>query len=130
MIYQVIVKMESMEHWTLDGDPELEEALVKLGETLENIGGVDLKSEEELIQLLVLLKVSRALYIMQCIDMACPGAASKLLTYAEEHVKDEQDIFSLFLSRNISFERLRLFARIFSANRLNLIQRALEVETG
>lgn len=128
IIYQVIVRMETMEYWTLDGDPELEEAMGRLGETMDDVGRVDLQSEDRLIQLLVLLKMSRSLRIMQCMDMAYPGAASKLLNYAETHMNKNQSAFHLFLRRNMVFERLRLLTRIFSNKRLNLIQKVLEGE--
>lgn len=37
MIYRVITFMESVEDWTLDGDPALEEALNRLGTELDDI---------------------------------------------------------------------------------------------
>ena len=43
MIYRVISFMESMEDWTLDSDPELEKAIQKLGQVLDNIGEIEIK---------------------------------------------------------------------------------------
>lgn len=130
MIYRVISFMESVEDWTLDGDIKLEEALKRLGDTLEDIGGIDLQQEDQFIQICTYIKAGRALRLMQCIDTAHPGAASKLLMHAEEQTKSSDDIHGLFLRRNIVFERLRLLARVFAAERLNLVLKAFEEPEG
>ena len=41
MIYRVITFMENVEDWTLDGNPELEEALTELGKELDDITAID-----------------------------------------------------------------------------------------
>ncbi|QLH41377.1 MAG: phosphoesterase [Coxiellaceae bacterium] len=128
MIYRVISFMESVEDWTLDGDPGLEAGLKRLGETLEDIGNIDLQQEDAFIRVVTFIKAGRALRIMQCLDTAHPGAASKLLMHAEEVTQSSEDVPGLFLRRNIVFERLRLLARVFSAQRLSLVQKALEEE--
>ncbi|KPJ68075.1 MAG: phosphoesterase [Coxiella sp. DG_40] len=128
MIYRVVSFMEGVEDWTLDGDSELEEAMQKLGEALNDIGGIDLQKEDQFIRLAVYIKAARMLRLMQCLDTANPGSASKLLMHAEEVSKSGEDIPGLFLRRNIVFERLRLLARVFSAERLALLTKALESE--
>ncbi len=128
MIYRVITFMEGVEDWTLDGDPALEEAMKKLGEILEDIGNIDLQKEDEFIKLAAYIKAGRALRLLQCMDTAHPGAASKLLMHAEEVSESTDDIPGLFLRRNIVFERLRLLARVFSAERFALVLKALEVD--
>lgn len=126
MIYKVISFMESVEDWTLDGDQKFEAAMKKLGDILEDIGGIDLKQEDQFIQVATYIKAGRALRLMQCLDTAHPGAASKLLMHAEEVTKSSDDMPGLFLRRNIVFERLRLLARVFAPNRIALILKALE----
>ena len=128
MIYKVISFMESVEDWTLDGNPKLEAAMKKLGDALEDIGGIDLKQEDQFIQVATFIKAGRALRLMQCMDTAHPGAASKLLMHAEEITKSSEDTPGLFLRRNIVFERLRLLGRVFSPARMSLILKALEHE--
>jgi intracellular multiplication protein IcmW len=61
-----------------------------------------------------------------CLDNAYPGAAAKVLMYAEENTKSEQDNPGIFLRRNIVFERLRLLGRVFAPDRLKLVLKALE----
>lgn len=126
MIYRVVSFMESVENWTLDNNPKLEAAIKKLGETLEDVGNIDLQQEDQFIQLCIFIKCPRALRLMQAMDTANPGSASKLLTHAEEVKTGEDSVAGLFLRRNIVFERLRLLARVFSPQRLALVLKAFE----
>lgn len=129
LIYRVLIFMEGVEDWTLDGDPELEKAITALSQELDNIEKVDmdtLGNEPIFIRLACNIKSCRALRLLQALDTVHPGAASRLLIYAEENGEGSQDPASIFLRRNIVFERLRLLSRVFSAERFNLITKALE----
>ncbi|HLB58119.1 MAG TPA: type IVB secretion system protein IcmW [Gammaproteobacteria bacterium] len=126
MIYRVISFMESVEDWTLDGDAELEKAMQTLGDTLEDIGNIDLAQEINMIDVLAYIKTGRGLRLLMCLDMAYPGAASKVLMKAEEITKSQKDNAGYFLRRNVVFERLRLLGRVFSTERLSLLQKSLE----
>lgn len=125
-IYKVITFMEAVEEWTLDGDPDLEKALQKLGTALDDLGKVDLQAEEDLIKLVAHIRTGRGLRVLMALDTAHPGAASKVLMHAEEITRSDDDIAGIFLKRNIVFERLRLIGRIFSRDRFELILKALE----
>lgn len=129
-IYRVVTFMETLEDWTADEkDSEtLNAALEDLGKTLDNIGKVELDRPELFVQILAHLKASRTLRILQCLDTAYPGAASKLISHAEESSRSVEDTPGLFLRRNVIFERLRLIPRIFSKERLALVQSILEEE--
>ncbi|MGQ3892112.1 type IVB secretion system protein IcmW [Legionella sp. CNM-4043-24] len=131
MIYRVITFMESVEDWTLDYDPLLEDALRRLGDELDDIEKVDmsmLNQEEAFIRLVGNIKSGRGLRLLQAIDTVHPGSASRILVHAEETSMGNNDAASFFLKRNITFERLRLLARVFSEYRLQLVARALEGE--
>lgn len=128
MIYRVISFMEGVEDWTLDGDPELEAAIKKLGDAFEHIGNFELGKSDDFITLAANIKMARALRLLQAMDTAHPGAASKLLIHAEEVSQGNDDAPGLFLRRNIVFERLRLLARIFAVDRITLVLKALEGE--
>jgi intracellular multiplication protein IcmW len=125
-VYRVLAFMEGVETWTLDGDPVLEEALKKLGEVLENIGAIDLKEEDRMMEVAAYIKATRNLFLLQTLDTAHPGAASKLLMYAERNSRSQDDVAGLFLRRNIVFERLRLLSRIFSEERFAMLSKILE----
>lgn len=128
MIYRVVSFMEGVEDWTLDGEPDLEAAIEKLGEALSESGNYDLGNEEEFIQLACHIKSARNLRLLQSLDTAHPGAASKLLIHAEESSLSNDDVPGLFLRRNIVFERLRLLGRVFAPDRFALVIKALESE--
>ncbi len=131
MIYRVVMFMESVEDWTLDGDPELEKAITQLGNDLDNIESIDMNmfgQEDKFIRLVGNIKSGRGLRLLQALDTVHPGSASKILIHAEETSSSSTDPAGFFLKRNIVFERLRLLARVFSEYRLKLISHALEGE--
>lgn len=128
MIYRVIAFMETVEEWTLDGDPQLEQLLTELGNNLEELRRFELSKEEQFIIILAHLKTSRILRILQAVDTIEPGSASKILMYAEENNTPENLLTGLFLRRNIVFERLRLLSRVFSPERFELVLKAMEQE--
>ena len=131
MIYRVIMFMESVEDFTLDGNPELEAALMELGLILDDVSNIDIAAlgqEEKFIRLVGNIKTSRGLRVLQAIDSAQPGSASRILMYAEQTSFSPRDPAGFFLKRNILFERLRLLSRIFSEYRLRLVAKALEGE--
>ncbi|HVV67632.1 MAG TPA: type IVB secretion system protein IcmW [Gammaproteobacteria bacterium] len=126
IIYRVVTFMEGVEEWTLDGNPEFEASMTRLGEALEDIGGIDLQREDDFIKLAAYIKASRNLRLLQCLDTAHPGAASKLLMHAENTSTSSDDVAGLFLRRNIVFERLRLLTRVFSPERFAMVTKVLE----
>lgn len=126
MIYRVISFMESVEHWTIDGDPEIEASMEKLGNSLEDVTKFELAEEQNYVKIACYLKMPRVLRLLQAIDTTLPGSASRLLMYAEENSEDSDDPAGLFLRRNIVFERLRLLSRVFSPERIAMITKALE----
>ena len=128
MIYRVISFMETAENWTLDGNPELEEAMKSLGEQLDKITRFELGKEEQFVALCAHIKTSRILRLLQSIDSIDPGSASKVLMFAEENNTPDNLVAGLFLRRNIIFERLRLLSRVFAPQRIELMLKALEHE--
>ena len=128
MIYRVIAFMETVEGWTKDGDPNLEAKMNLLGDELEKLSTFELEKEEQFVTLCAHIKSSRILRLLQAIDTIDPGSASKLLMYAEEHNSPDDIMANLFLRRNIVFERLRLLARVFSSERMDMVLKVLEQE--
>lgn len=128
MIYRVISFMETVEDFTLDGNPQLEETMNKLGDMLDQLSNFELSKEDQFVTLCAHIKTSRILRLLQAIDTIDPGSASKLLMYAEENNSPENKMAGLFLRRNIVFERLRLLARVFSTERFDLVLKVLEHE--
>jgi intracellular multiplication protein IcmW len=130
-IYKVITFMESVEDWTLDGNAALEEAISELEKKFDDIDKVDLgllNQEDKFIRLVGNIKTGRGLRLLQALDTAHPGSASRVLIHAEETSLGATDPAGFFLKRNIVFERLRLLSRVFSKQRLQMVLRALEGE--
>ena len=124
-LYHVIITMESMESWTLDGDIDLEMAVNTLAERLSRTTAFEIEYGAPLIEVISALRASRMFRIVQAVDQITPGTAKKLIELAEENA-GESEAMSLYLSRNIIFERLRLLSRVFDQQRLAFIQSALE----
>lgn len=130
-LYRVIVAIERVEHWVLDSDPAVDAALIRLGEVIDQAGSFELSEELKLIRVLCCTRASRALRLLQSLDIAKPGTASQLLMFAEEASSEAEgkvpDPFAkLFLRRNLVFERLQLLSRVFAPQRVSLILKALE----
>lgn len=124
-IYRVVSFMESVEHWTYDGNPDVETALQNLGNAFENTTKFELKKEEHYIKSTSNLYITRLLRVLQALDSTHPGTASKVLMYSEQNAANNRTI-EFYLRRNIAFERLRLLARVFSPERLKLLTKTLE----
>lgn len=128
-LYRIVTSLEGIESWAADADPSVEKALMQLGENLDHLSEFEITDEAILIKVLANIRTSRALRLMQFIDVLKPGTASKLLIYAEEHTKDaasKNRYAELFLKRNLAFERLQLLGRVFAPERINLVLKALE----
>lgn len=127
-IYRVIAFLEGVEDWTVDGDPDFERTMEALAEILDQAGDYDLGNKDKFVNLVSHVKSGRGLRIMQGMDSAQPGSASRLLVYAEENTSSPDDEAGFFLRRNLAFERLRLLLRVFSKENFELILMALEEE--
>jgi len=127
VLYRIITSMEAVEHWTLDGEDIVEDALESFGDAMDHLENFELGEEINLISIIANLKSSRALRILQALDSAKSGSASKLLMFAEDYSKKlEGKEAKLFLSRNLIFERLQLLSRVFAPERISLVLKALE----
>lgn len=133
-LYRVIIALEHVEHWVLDSIPAIEAAVIRLGEVIDEGHPFEINQEAKLIRVLSCLRASRALRLLQSLDLAKPGAASQLLMFAEEASKEEEGKVpdrhaQLFLRRNLVFERLQLLSRVFAPQRLSLVLKALEQQS-
>ncbi len=122
-VYRTILSMESVEHWTLDGNLEFEEVIAKFSSILE--GTEEINIQNEIIKLFSHLKFGRAIRLLDTIDSSYPGAATEILRIAE-NTANSKNGSGLFLKRILTFERLRMLARVFSEVRLEKVSKILE----
>ncbi len=132
-LYRVIVALEKVESWVLDAVPEVEAALIQLGEVMDNAEDFELVNESKFVRVLANISAGRALRLLQALDVAKPGSASQLLMYAEEAGEEGEgktpDYYAqLFLRRNLVFERLQLLSRVLAPQRVSMVLKALEAE--
>lgn len=128
-LYRIVTSLEGIESWAADTDPDVDSILKQLGNALDTIDDFEITDEAAIVKILANIHSSRALRLMQFLDVMKPGSASKLLIHAEENTKDDQPkdkYCELFLKRNLTFERLQLLARVFAPERINLVLKALE----
>lgn len=131
-LYRVIVSIERMETWAVDQEPEVELAIIELGRAIDFAHDIDFSGQEAtIIRILANTRASRAMRILQALDMAKPGTASQLLMYAEDVGADHGGKVGdrhakLFLQRNLVFERLQLLSRVFAPQRVSLVIKSLE----
>src|SRR5438093_1613109 len=83
-LYRVIVALERVESWVLDSQPEVEAALIRLGEVMDQAQNFELSEEAKMIRVLISTRAGRALRILQSLDIAKSGSASQILMFAEE----------------------------------------------
>ena len=130
-LYRIIVSLENMEHWAVDKEPDIDPAVIELGRSIDLASDIEITDESKVIRVLANTSASRAMRILQSIDMIRPGLASQILMKAEETSQDKNgnigDRFAkLFLQRNLVFERLQLLSRVFDPQRIALVLNALE----
>lgn len=125
-VYRVIVLLESVEQSFYHGDADFEDAMEKLGDSIDLMSEHSPPDPMEILEVLAYLKTSRYLRFLQGMDGVSPGAASKVIQAAERS-KPTDKAAQIFLKRNIFFERYRLLCRVLSQERLELVTSALEV---
>ena len=125
-VYHVIVLLESVEKSFLDGDKDFEDKMQALGDALDGLAGRELDNKQLVLDVAANLRTSRYLRLLQSLDMASPGAASKVIAFAEKSDPGNAQA-QLFLRRNIIFERYRLLGQVFSQDRFDILLKALEI---
>jgi intracellular multiplication protein IcmW len=128
MVYKILVFLEASEHWTLDDAQGVPEALQALADALSKFDKKELVNLDEIIQVLVYLKHTKMLRILDHLNKAHPGSVSALFAYSEEASKTPNDMPGLLLRRHVVFDRLVVLTRVFAMDRLKLVTSILERE--
>lgn len=125
-IISIIRLMEQSEHWTLDHNPMVAESLLELGHALKDVkDGNGIDAFDKILSLCVYLRMSQKLRFMQTLDQLDPGTAAKLIQYAEKKQFQSADA-SLFLKRNVVFERMRIISRMLAPGRIDMLRHMID----
>jgi intracellular multiplication protein IcmW len=127
-----IKSMESAESWTKD---RFEEVQVTLQEFAERIADADLeevspKMRSELIVLLGYISSGKAIKLLMWIESSLPNFVARTLAQAQMlGVEDpiNNEACRLFVERFYVLERLQMLSRIYSEERLKIVQKVLHI---
>ncbi len=129
IIHRVLSFMESVETFPQLKNPLFDTIINELNKALSLLKESDINQPNQqdlFIRFGNELHMTQTLRLLQALDTAKAGSAARILMYAETMNQKSNSDSALFLQRNIIFERLRLLTRLFSQERLRLIQQALE----
>lgn len=124
-VSRVVRLMEEVETWALDRNPDVDKKLIEWARDFFGQGPRKIEQLESLVKLCAYVRMSRKLRLMQLIDQMDPGAASRMIQLAEQQQFSSPEA-NLFLRRNVIFERMRITARILSAERLAFVKKIVE----
>lgn len=124
-VYKAICLMEHVESWALDNNQDVNEAFIALGENIKNNTPQKISNMQDIVTLCAYIRISRKLRFMQLIDQVDPGAASRVIKYAEQN-QFSSNHARFFLSRNIVFERMRIVSRMMSRDRIKMLRKLVE----
>jgi intracellular multiplication protein IcmW len=120
-VYPIIEFIEGTEHFAEEHNANLTEDLERVGHFLGSATALADGSEEYLVKVCAPIYLSQKLRIMQLADALSPGCATRMIKKAEEKALEDKSC-EIFLKRNLLFERLRIVSRIFTEERIQLVQ--------
>ncbi|MEC7030884.1 MAG: hypothetical protein VXW87_04395 [Pseudomonadota bacterium] len=120
-IFPLIQFIEGSEDFANEHSETLKETLETTGAFLESATQLADGSEEHFVKLCAPLFMSQKLRIMQLADAISPGFATKMIKKSEALSLNDKDC-EIFLKRNLLFERLRIISRVFSPEKIQLVQ--------
>lgn len=132
---KAVLGMESVESWTRDQIDSVQATLQELANRIESadIDSDTLAIQTKLIILLGYISSGKAIKLLMWIDDSYPNFVGRTLAEAQMLAvldKVNEEAARLFVERFEVLERLDMLSRIFSENRLVIIQRVLRILAG
>ena len=124
-VYQIVSFLEASETWALTTNSDVEVALAKLGDTLDQAQQGFAFDLTALVTISSTINMSQKLRIMQLVDSVSPGTATQMISHAEANASSNT-YAALFLQRNMIFERMRILSRLLSTQRITTVQNVYE----
>lgn len=132
---KAISSMESVETWTRDRVQSVQQTLQTLSDKIEDLDmdGIDGAQHSKLIILLGYISSGKAIKLLMWIEHNSPNFVAK--TLAEAQMLSALDKFNegaarLFVERFEVLERMHMLSRVFSEDRLRIVQRVLKILAG
>ena len=124
-VYPIIEFIEGNELFGEENNANLANEIEQLGAFFATATTLPDGQEESIIKIASPLYLSQKLRIMQLADTLSPGYATKMIKKAEERSLEDKSC-EIFLKRNLLFERMRIISRVFTEERIQLVQALYE----
>lgn len=135
LLEAAIVGMESVETWTQDKTQSVQDTLQKLSDRVEDIDVDDITGsiQNKLIVLLGYISSGKAIKLLMWIDLNSPNFVAKTLAEAQMLSaldKINEGAARLFVERFEVLERMHMLSRVFSEERLSIVEKVLRILSG
>jgi hypothetical protein len=132
---KAVMGMESVESWTLDRVQSVQETLQKFADSVEHLELDSLPTDlhNKLIILLGYISSGKAIKLLMWIESSSPNFVAKTIAEAQMlSVIDKLNVNAakLFVERFEVLERLHMLSRIFSGERLEVLQKVMRILAG
>lgn len=132
---QAIEGMERVESWTRDRHDNVQELLQKLSDKIEEVDMDDIQGAQhnKLIILMGYISSGKAIKLLMWIEHNSPNFVAKTLAEAQMLSaldKLNEGAARLFVERFEVLERMHMLSRVFSEERLRIVQRVLKILAG
>lgn len=134
-LVQAIEGMESVETWTRDRFENVQGTLQKLSDKIEEIDMDDIQGTQhnKLIILMGYISSGKAIKLLMWIEHNSPNFVAKTLAEAQMLSaldKINEGAARLFVERFEVLEKMHMLSRVFSEERLRIVQRVLKILAG
>ena len=132
LLGKAIESMETVESWTQDKVAEVQATLQALADRIESIDSDDLKGDlrNKLIVLVGYISAGKAIKLLMWIEQNHPTFVARTLAEAQMLAvldKVNSGAAKLFVERFEVLERMHMLSRIFSEQRLLIVQKVLQI---
>lgn len=135
LLEEAIVGMESVETWTQDKAELVQKTLQELASKIEDLDPdfITGKLQNQLIVLLSYISSGKAIKLLMWIDQNSPHFVAKTLAEAQMMSaldKPNEAAARLFVERFEVLEKMHMLSRVFSEERLTVVQHVLRILAG
>lgn len=132
---KAIIGMEACEPWTKDRIDKVQEALQSFANAVDQFDLQNISQElnNRLIVMISYISSGKAIKLLMWIDQSAPNFVARTMAEAQMLSvldKTNAEAARLFIERFMVLERLHLLSRVFSEDRLQIVERVLRILSG